>query len=180
MKITVLGSCRQYSLKKYFNITNIQEEISYPHYSKEILQVINFCKFGNLTPDETLYTFRTPILTNTPIIHNEELKNFFDSSDLYVIEIASKISYKYDNKYVHHIASEDKYNTSIKNNIIKYIQTKDEIEEDILKIKELLNKPIIIISHLVTHDSGDRYLLKCWLEEICYKYNILFIDPVKN
>lgn len=49
MKITVLGSCRQYSLREDYSVTNIQEDISYPHYTKEILQVINFCKFGNLS-----------------------------------------------------------------------------------------------------------------------------------
>lgn len=46
--------------------------------------------------------------------------------------------------------------------------------------KELNNKPILIISHLVTINSGDRYDLKNWLEEICKKYGILFLDPIKE
>lgn len=180
MKITVLGSCRQYSLREYYSVTNIQEDISYPHYTKEILQIINFCKFGNLTEEETLYTFRTAILNNKPITFTEELKNEFNSSDLYVIEIASKFKYQYNDKYLHHISVEDKYNVSIKNEIVVSVQTKEEIEQDIIQIKELLNKPIIIVSHLVTRDYGERYILKMWLEEICLKYNILFIDPVKE
>ena len=180
MKITVLGSCRQYSLKDDYVVTNIQEGISYPHYSKEILQVINFCKFGNLTEQETLYTFRTAILHKNPIYFTEELKNEFNSSDLFIIEIASKLKYQYNDTYVHHISVEDEYNVSIKNDIVVSKQTKEEIEEDIIKIREVLNKPIIIVSHLVTRDYGERYLLKLWLEEICLKYNILFIDPVKE
>lgn len=184
MKITILGSCRQHSINSIYCVTNIQENVSYPHYTKEILQVINFCKYGNLTPDETLYTFRTPILNKNPLIFNNELNNDFNTSDLYIIEIASKLAYKYNNIYLHHIASDDNYNVNIqdniKNNIIQYIQTKDEIEDDIIKINELLNKKIIIVSHLVTRDIGERYLLKCWLEEICNKYNITFIDPIKE
>ena len=172
MKITILGSCRQYSLREDYSVTNIQEDISYPHYTKEILQVINFCKFGNLSEEETLYTFRTAILNNKPISFTEELKNEFNSSDVYVIEISSKIKYQYNDKYLHHISVEDKYNVSIKNEIFVSIQTKEEIERDIIQIKELLNKPIIIVSHLVTRDYGERYLLKMWLEEICLKYNI--------
>lgn len=184
MKITVLGSCRQYSLRNIYNVTSIQEDISYPHYTKEILEVINFCKFGNLSPEETLYTFRTPILNNFPIYFNEKIKNEFETSDIFILEIASKKKYKYNNRYVHHIATENLYNQlindNIKNNIEIIDQNKDEIEEDIIKIKELLNKPLIIISHLVTKNIGERYNLKSWLEEICNKHSIIFIDPIKE
>lgn len=180
MKITILGSCRQHSLRNDYSVTDIQEKISYPHYTKEVLEVINFCKFGNLSEEETLYTFRTAIINSKPIYFTEELKNDFNSSDIYVIEIASKIKYQYNNKYLHHISVYDNYKLSIKNDIIESIQTKEEIEEDIIKIRDLLNKPIIIVSHLVTRDYGERYILKLWLEEICTKHNILFIDPIKE
>ena len=117
MKITILGSCRQGYITNNYSCTTIQEYVSYPHYTKEIIQVINFCKYGNLSPEETLYTFRTPILNKTSIRFDENLKNEFENSDLYILEIASKIVYEYDNKFVHHIATEDQYNTSIKNKI---------------------------------------------------------------
>jgi hypothetical protein len=180
MKITILGSCRQGSIPNNYSCTNIHEEISYPHYTKEMIQMIHFCKFGNLSPEETLFTFRTPILDKKPLYFNEDLKNEFENSDIYILEIASKIIYEYNNIYVHHIAEENEYNTTIKNKINKRYQDKNEIEEDILYIKNILNKPIIIISHMVTKEEGERYKLKFWLEEICLKYNILFIDPVKE
>jgi len=44
MRITILGSCRQDSLYNYYNITNIKNNLTYPHYSKEIVQAIEFCK----------------------------------------------------------------------------------------------------------------------------------------
>lgn len=180
MKLTILGSCRQSSLKNNYNCSSIQESVSYPHYSKEILEVIKFCKFGNINPNQTLYTFRTPILTKTPLYHSAFLKNELYSTDVFIIEIASKIAYEYNNIYVHHIATEDQYNISIRKDITQRIQTKEEIEKDILEIKSLLNKPIIIVSHLITYDKGERYILSEWLEDICKTHNISFLNPVKE
>ena len=48
MKITILGSCIQHSLKNKYNITDIQEKLSYPHYTKEILEVIKYCKYNHI------------------------------------------------------------------------------------------------------------------------------------
>ena len=64
-KITILGSCRQDSLYKKYNITSIKNGLSYPHYSKEVLQVIKYCINDDLKPEETMI-FRTPILRNSP------------------------------------------------------------------------------------------------------------------
>ena len=65
--------------------------------------------------------------------------------------------------------------------------TIEEIEEQIKPsleidpiIKELDNKPIIIVSHYCSYTRGNRYELVCWLEEICNKYNIPFINPAKE
>jgi hypothetical protein len=179
MKITVFGSCRQNSLKNKFNITEIQEELSFPHYTKEIIEVINFCKYNHISSYETINIFRKPILNKIPP-NFEKMNNEFNSSDLFILEIASKIKYQYKDYYVHHIATEDQYNTANKNDIKIQIQEKNEIEDDILKIKNELKKPLIIISHLVTRNYGERFILASWLEEICLKHNIPFINPVKE
>ena len=127
---------------------------------------------------------RTAILKNSPIYFNKNLKTEFESSDIFVLEIASKKKYIYNNIHVHHIVTEKSHNKfikdEIKNNIEIIEQNKDEVEEDIINIKNLLNKPLIIISHLVTKNIGERYNLKFWLEEICTKHNIIFIDPVRE
>ena len=179
MNITILGSCRQHTLRNKYNITNIQEQLSYPHYTKEILEVIKYCKYNHIKKQETINLFRTPILTKKPA-NFEEINNDFNSTNIFILEIASKIKYNYNNTYVHHIVTEEKYNVPIINEIKIETQLKEEIEEDILKIKDELNKPFIIVSHLVTKNSGERYNLSCWLEEICLKYNIPFINPVKE
>jgi len=179
MYLTILGSCRQHSLNNIYNCTGIQEKLTYPHYTKEIIQTIKYLKYKNLDDSEVLLTFRTPILEKKISDYNE-LKKDFDKTDIFLLEIASKIYYKYNNIYVHHIAIEDQYNISIKDEIIIGKLTKEEIEEDILNIQKELNKPLIIISHIVTKNVGERYELKCWLEDICKKHSICFIDPVKN
>lgn len=179
MIITILGSCRQHSLKNKYSITSIQEELSYPHYTKEMIEVIKYCKHNHISQDNTINIFRTPILTKKPLDYNK-LFNEFNSTDLFILEIASKIKYRNGNFYVHHIATENKYNVVNKNDIVIEYQSKEEVEEDILQIKNELSKPIIIVSHLVTKNTGERYNLACWLEEICFKHKIPFINPVKE
>ena len=94
MKITIFGSCRQdslYSNEKY-EITKIQNDISFPHYTKEILELIKFIKYNTMKPEETVNTFRSPILTKIPI-YSENYKDELLNTDVFIIEIASKISY---------------------------------------------------------------------------------------
>ena len=88
----------------------------------------------------------------------------------------------YNNLYLHHIAYDQPHravSANVKNNITVLDQDKLEIESDILEIKKELNKPFIIISHMVTYNTGARYDLSLWLEEICKKHNISFINPIK-
>ena len=167
-----------YGIRHHYPITSVQENISYAHYTKEILQVIYYCKYGNVNPEETIHVFRSPILHKTPIIYNTHLLHEFNTTDLFLIEISSKKSYRYNDKYLHGIAAEEQYNVPIRNDIIQSIQTKEEVEEDILKMNELLNGKIIIVCHLVTSEEGERFVLKGWLEDICKRHSILFIDPI--
>jgi len=175
--ITILGSCRQESLCKKYNITSIKEDLSYPHYTKEILQVLHYCMFDNLKPEETII-FRTPAI-NKKIIQNNNFLNDIKNSDVIFIEIASRKYYKYKNLYAHHILYDHpKYNI-FKNEIEFGELTDNEIIEDLNKIIELLkDKKIIIVGHLVTKKEGIRYELLKLLKNYCLKNNISFIDPM--
>ena len=179
-RIINLGSCRQDSLDKKFQTMHVNKLISYPHSTKEVLEVINFCKYGNLTPEETLYMFRTAMLNKIPILYRDKLRVNFDMGDIYVIEITTNKLYKYNDKYLHHIAVDTALDENVRNNIEILFQTKNEIEDDIINIKELIIKPIVIIGHLVTSCIGRRYELSEWLREICHKYNITYINPVEE
>ncbi len=69
--ITIFGSCRQSSLYSKYNVTNIQEDLTYPHYTKEILQAIRFCKgISSITEEQTALCFRTCILRNKNVNWN--------------------------------------------------------------------------------------------------------------
>ena len=175
--ITILGSCRQDSLSKKYNITSIKEKLSYPHYTKEILQVLHYCMFDNLKPEETII-FRTPAI-NKKILLNNIFLNDIKNSDIIFIEIASRKYYKYKNLYAHHILYDDPRYNILKNEIEFGELTDNEIIEDLNKMIELLkDKKIIIVGHLVMKQEGIRYELLQLLKNYCLKNNILFIDPI--
>ena len=179
-RIINMGSCRQDRLEKKFITFNVNKLISYPHSTKEILEVIKFCKFGYLMPDETTYTFRTAMLNKQPIIYRKQLTSNFNMGNVYVLEITSNKVFLYDNKYLHHIVTDTIDDENIKQNVKISFLTKDEIEMDIIEIKKLLKKPIVVVSHLITSYEGRRYELSEWLRDICKIHNIIYINPVEE
>jgi len=173
--VTVFGTCRVDTLSNY-NM-RIRNEISYTHDPKEILEVIKFIKYNHVSPDQTITTFRSPMLTKNPI-YSEHFKGVLGENDIFVIEICGRKSYKFNNLYIHS-SLPDIFNDR---SLLQYIEIKkstdEEVENDILEIMYQLNtKKIIFISHIVTDDKSDRYELSILLEKICSKYNLLFINP---
>ena len=183
MLVTIFGSCRQDSIYNLpnCNVTGIRDNISYTHYTKEVLEIIKFCKEGHISPEETITTFRTPMLLNKKLYFNEILKKNFNNTSVFVLEISSRKTYEFNGKYIHHVLfDDDSYNQHYKNHINVSSQSDDEIENDIIQIKKELNRPIIIVSHLLSYNVGTRYELVVLLEKICLKHNILFINPEKE
>ena len=181
MKISIFGSCRQDSLYTLYDITNIKNNLSYPHYTKEILQCIQYCKNTSAIPTHlTRYLFRSGIL-NKSVLRQEDYKQAFDTTDLFVVEIASRKKYKYKSYYAHHILIEEKYGFSDRESIIEEDSTDEEIERDILLMRELFNgKPFIIIGHICTRKTGKRYELVQSLRNICFTHSIPFFDPQEH
>ena len=179
--ITILGSCRQHSISKYFNVTSIQESLNYPHYTSEILQQIQYLKYRNIKTEFTKYCFRDGLLSNctkeiSDVTYNS-LKKDFDKTTFFLIEIASRKKYMWNNLFLHHISTESLYNFFDRDNIIVEDQTDEEIENDIIQIKnELYPKPFVIISHFATYEKGKRYELTQLLKYICLKHNIPFLN----
>jgi hypothetical protein len=179
--ITILGSCRQEPIKDYFSVSSIQDNLNYPHYTKEILQEIRYLKYKNIPNEFTKYCFRNGLVSNCTreILDSEynDLKEEFDKTTFFLVEIASRISYKWNNLYMHHIAEMENYSFYDRNNIIKEDLTDEEIEDDIIQIKnELYPKPFIIISHFSTYETGKRYELTQLLKKICEKMSIPFLN----
>jgi len=178
MIVTILGSCRQDSIFKLenVNVTSIRDNVSYPHYSNEIIEVIKFCKYGHISPEETVAVMRTPILQKSPIC-SSSFKDEFDSTTVFVIEIASRKAYKLNGRYVHHILYDDDVFGEYRDRIQLVEESDEEIESNILWLKKELARPIVIVSHITTYNSGSRYDLTKLLETICLKHNILFLNP---
>jgi hypothetical protein len=173
--VTTFGSCRQHSVSKYHNVTSVQENLTYPHYTKEIIQAIEFCKQIN-NPLETKICFRSGILNNTKI--DSYFLDEINSTDVFVIEIASRISYEYNGSYVHEALTAPEYGFNDIPNIKIRTQDDIEIEEDLYRIRELLHpKPFIVVSHIYTRKSGKRYELICLLRDITSKMGIPFMSP---
>lgn len=179
MKITIFGSYRQQPLSKHFTVSSIQEALTYPHYTKEIIQAIEYCKgIHNMKSSDTSYCFRTGILQKREISNRNDLIREFEETDLFVIEIASRISYEYNNLYVHHILTEEQYGFEHRNQIVQRDLSDAEIEKDIIRIKDLIYpKKLLIVSHIYTKPSGKRYELIKHIDRVCLSHNIPFLSP---
>lgn len=177
--ITILGSCRQYSIKNHFQTTSVQENLTFPHYTKEIIQAIEYCKgIHGFDNSQTRYCFRTGILQKREISNQKEFQRQFENTDLFILEIASRISYEWKNLYVHHILTEEQYGFHDIPNIVQRNLTDEEIEEDLLRIQELVYpKKLLVIPHVYTRESGKRYELVKLLERLTAKYGIPFMNP---
>jgi hypothetical protein len=177
--VTLFGSCRQDSIHDDYTVTNIRNGITYPHYTEEILQAIRAIK-GKLilTADECRWLFRTGMLERraiNPTNHRHE----FDATDVFVLEIASRKTYKWNNNYAHHIITEEKYGFPYIDDIIEGESSDEEIERGLLEIKaELDPKPMIVVSHMYSYTHGKRYELTRLLQRLCLKHRIAFLDPM--
>lgn len=179
MKVTIFGSCRQQPLSEHYTVSSIQETLTYPHYTKEIIQAIEYCKgTHNMKSSDTTYCFRTGILEKREISNRNNLIIEFEETDLFVIEIASRISYEYNNLYVHHILTEEQYGFEHRDQIVQRDLSDEEIEKDIIRIKELIYpKKLLIVSHIYTRPTGKRYDLIRHIDRICLSHNIPFLSP---
>jgi hypothetical protein len=179
MYITILGSCRQDSLYAYYKITPIRDFLTYPHYSKEILQAAQFCKGElSISPEHTQYLFRSGILTKQSLFP-AMFRTDFETTDLFVVEIASRLFYKYGDFYAHHIITEPQYGFQDISNVVQGQLTDSEIEEDLVQLKQVLHpKPFCIVTHICTRTHGSRYELVQLLKRLCKKHRIYLFDPV--
>jgi len=180
-KITIFGSGRQKALYRLSVVTSLQEQVSYPHSTKEILQMIQYCKQGGISPEETIITFRTPILTKQPLFWTRTMKEELASSDLVVVEVSSRRAYRYEDRYVHHILYDDpRYRLEDQNNkIVVEILDDATMERDLIAIRDELesHQRLVVI---VTEDHGSREELVQELERICERHDILCIHPAEE
>jgi hypothetical protein len=185
MSITLFGSCRINDINNNNNINNL---INYTHSTKEVIQFILFLTGKlNLPEPYNMYCFRTGICKNINICYNDSFKQLFDDTKIFVIEICSSKKYIHNGYYLHHLCVDTRLNRTVPNVLNGYtleIQTYDEIQNDILEIKQLLHpRKFIIVSHYNVLSDGkyfeSRNNLICMLQKICNDNNILFVNPTE-
>ena len=185
--ITIFGSCRQDSLYSHFKVTKIRDGLTYPHFSKEVLQAIKYCK--NVEPDIKIqdWIFRNSAI-GKKILDRKQLAREFKRTDIFVVEIASLIEYKYQDLFLHHEIY-DSYESTIQKNI-KFSppradievreQTLEELKTDLQEIVKLLGKNrLVFATHFSTRSSGKRTELIDALTAFCWVNDIQVFNPTE-
>jgi hypothetical protein len=169
--VTIFGSCRQDSISKNFIVTSIRDSLTYPHYSKEAIQAIKYCKSRGENTPSSLKVFRNNLL-NIRMNSPDKLRKEFERTDIFVVEIASMLEYKKGDLFYHHIAGDLVDGIEIRK------QEFEELREDILHIASLLSpKPVLFCTHYSTQNSGKRLELINYIEQVCKSHNMEFFNP---
>jgi len=188
MSITLFGTCRINNIIDNNNINNLT---TYTHTTKEVLQLIYFL-MGHLKLEAPLdkLSFRTGIVENRPVIYDETLLLKFTESTTVIIEICSNKTYVYDNYYLHHLCVDKRWPPHYQKNTPQHVldnykcikQTPDEIESDLLKIKDLIKpRKMILVTHYNSIMNGkyieSRNNLIILLNKIAKTHNISIVNP---
>ena len=182
-KIILFSSCRLDGLlaeKSYIH------EIHHTHNTKELIQYIQYIN-GDIDIDKEMhkYVFRSCFLKPDTLIDRDQLKKDFLSSDIICIELCSRKKYTKNGYFIHHLAA-DKGDAPVKNLIEESksteeytleLQSKEEIEQDIVKICNMLNeKKLIFVTH-IDYGIEKRKTLIDEVSEICNRHNIPYVNP---
>ena len=181
IKVSIFGSCRQDSIARNFKVTQIRDGLTYPHYTKEIIQAINYVKSKGRICPKNLAVFRN-IQLGRKLLSKNSLYKQFNATDLFVVEIASRISYEFDGDYYHHVIHDNsEVNSDLrfgKLQVRKRIQTDIEIQADMQTIKNLLApKPVLFVTHFCTYESGERAKLRNLIVSEAMKMGSRVFDP---
>ena len=179
-RVTIFGSCRQDSIYSHFRVSCIRDALTYPHYSKEIIQAIEYCKDTEIKIPN--WAFRNTQI-GLKLGSRLSLNRAFQKSDVFVIEIASMLEYIYEGVYLHHEVYDNPLNNGShlgieKARILRREQTLSELSEDLEKIIELLNgKQVVFACHISTRSTGRRAELTRTLVDFCTDRGIPFFNP---
>lgn len=181
-KRAIMGSCRLKGLSS----KSYMHKVHYPHNTKQVIQYIKFIK-GDIEIDEEMYRyiFRSCYSDNNFFIDRVKLRKELLLADSVFIELCSRKKYTKKGYYIHHAAADK--GDAPSNNLIENkkfnedyqleIQSKDEIETDILEIIKLLNgKKVVFVTH-IDYGIKIRKVLIDEILEICNKHSIPCVNP---
>jgi hypothetical protein len=179
-RVTIFGCCRQDSIYNHFSVTAVRNGLTYPHYSKEVIQAIKYCKFEDFSVPE--WAFRNPQI-NLKVNSKKSLMREFKRTDVFVVEIASRLEYIYQDVYLHHEMYDNanhkkRYGWPERDLIEVREQSWEELHQDLLRIVELLDgKKIIFACHISTREYSSRATLVSEILNFCKQHQIECFVP---
>lgn len=192
MKTTLLGTCRLRVIKSLLDCTTIDEDVSYTHSTKEVLQLLKVLSGELKLPlDMMQYAFRTGIMNGRPVEIGQKIVDQFNNTQLFIIEICSIKCYTYKGVYLHHLAVDSRWDWNfwirtpahIKYDTRITEQTREEIEKDIEEIQRFLHgKKIVLVTHILPPSDKlqkRKYLIDI-LNEVCETRGLSIISPTEN
>lgn len=179
--VTVFGSCRQDSVSAVSPTTAIRDGLTYPHYSKEVLQAIRFVADISEPRPTSLAAFRNTQIGER-LVSRRRLHRQFLATDVFIVEIASRLAYEVAGDYWHHHAIDSGSMSEFSDGELrKRRQDDSEVLGDLFAISELLSpKPVVFVTHICTRSEGDRAQLRNLVVEFCHANGAAVIDPVAS
>lgn len=184
--VTVYGSCRQDSVSHYFPVTPIRDGITYPHFSGEILQAVNYCSrpFGRRPPD---LAFRNGQLGKRILPRWLAFVSFL-RTDVFVVELASALAYQNDEWFFHHeihdrfATVEAKQRNVVDPDLLRGVRVRAmewaEIRSDLERIISALGRrPVIFVTHFSTRSEGKRFELASSIETFLSEIGVTVLNP---
>jgi hypothetical protein len=181
--ITVLGSCRQDSLYRLFRVSKVRDGLTYPHYANEILQLVRFLK-GSIRRFKSPYVFRN-ISIGQKRISGRAARSSFKSTDVFVLEIASRYEYRHLEEFVHHVAYDNPELLPAELRDEQALQAIDRSKQSFAELREVLDeislelrgKHLVIVTNIATRSGSERQELNSFLSDYANSQGFGFFDP---
>ena len=182
--VTILGCCRQDSVSNIFMESQIRNDLTYTHSTKEVIQAISYLNESSFE-DFSNFSFRTAQIAGR-FTKRKRLMRQWRMTDVVVIEISSLKYYLRNGVVYHHEAYDNpkglaqtckNYLYDNPNKITEHRISETELLEDLNEIVEKIgDKKIIFTTNFITRPSGTRQVIHSVLKKFCEKRNFQFVD----
>ena len=182
--VTILGCCRQDSIASIFVESQIRNDLTYTHSTKEVLQTINY--LNDLAfQDFSRYSFRTAQIAGR-FAKRKRLMRQWRLTDVVVVEISSLKYYLKNGIEYHHEVYDNpeglspdciRYINEDPGELIEKFMSQAELLEDLSEIvKKLGSKKIVFATNFITRTKGTRYTIHSALKNFCRERDFQYID----
>jgi hypothetical protein len=191
----MMGSCRlkmplEYISTNHPEISLVTRYTGFLHYTKEILQRLKLAR-GEIAIPETFYPLVFDVAGTKK--SNGTVPLGLEDCDLFMIEVSTRKQFLCDSVFLQQNLVKQFLDTPreaspvsalqdfVSANVIQSEISKAEMLNDIVSIREYIDRPLVIMSHINCR-VGDgelkaREILNSHLSEIAARLGIPFVDP---